>query len=733
MDALSVVLDSLDGLRHRSLALPGHGATLCPLPDHLHPKTLERLRSAGLGSLYSHQATALEMHAEGKNVVVATGTGSGKSLCYLIPILENLRREPAVRAMIVYPTKALAQDQAQKIEALFSGDFRCAVYDGDTPKGHRAAARKSAQVILTNPDMLHVGILPYPEVWLPFWRAVNVVALDEAHAYRGIFGAHVGLVMRRLRRMCGWARSEPRFILTSGTLAEPLVTATDLTGLTYDAVVQDGGPQGDRTLITVPNELDGPSPNALSASLLARLCAQNVRTLAFGRSRPSVELMARSARKALKDARLDPNKIEAYRAGYTPKERREIERRLFDGDLAGMAATSAMELGIDVGELECVIVNGYPGAVSRFWQQAGRAGRAGKDSTVVLIAHADALENLLAEEPERLVASAYEHGSLKLDNPYVALAQLRCAAYERPVSPPELDTLGPAAAETADSLVESGQASMAHGMLVVPDHLSPARNVSLRAASSESVSLSLGGSVLGEMERWRAMQEVHPGAVYLHRAQPYLVRDLDLAHGTAHIEPTDVPYFTRPTVQTLVVPTVEIEEEGRWRLMGVQVTTLVLGYRRLSLEGAELISEEPLQLPACEVDTLGARLDLGQVGQSEGPEAVHAVEHCLAAVTPLIAGCDRNDVSTSWAVAAPDTLEPVVYIVDKLPGGTGIAEEAYGRRDALLQAALALLEACPCAEGCPKCLLLPNCESGNVLLDKPGAATLLRLLQETIS
>lgn len=729
MDALPVILDALDGTLHRSVVLPGREAGHGPFPDGLHPRTLERLHAIGVDSLYSHQAEAVQAATIRKNVVVATGTGSGKSLCFLLPLIESLLREPVARALLVYPTKALAQDQAQKIEAILPEGFRCAVYDGDTPKSHRAAARKSAHVILTNPDMLHVGILPYPESWRPFWRSLRMVALDEAHTYRGIFGSHVGLVMRRLRRMCDWMNNTPQFVLTSATMADPLRTAHDLTGLPFEAVTEDGGPQGKRTLVTVPNVLDGPSPNALTSHLLARLSARGIRTLAFGRSRPSVELMARSAKRALKDARLHPEIVEPYRAGYTPKERREIEKQLFEGRLVGLAATSAMELGIDVGELACVLVNGYPGAVSRFWQQAGRAGRAGKEAVVVYVAHADALENLLAEEPDRLVDGALEQGVLKLDNPYVAAGQLRCAAYERPVAEEELEMLGPGAAQAVETLVESGLAVQARGLLIVPDHLSPARNIGLRSAESDSVSLSLGGSVLGEMERWRAMREAHPGAVYLHRAQPYLVRELDLAHGTAHVEPTEVPYFTRPIVQTLVLSKVELEQDGRWRLDAVQVTTSVVGYRRLSLEGAELLAEEPLQLPPHELDTLGARLDLGGLGPCASPEAVHALEHCLAAVAPLATGCDKNDVSTAWAVVAPDTLEPVVYVLDTVPGGTGIAEDAYRRRANLLESGLALLEACECLDGCPKCLLSPQCEAGNAGLDKPGAVALLMSLQ----
>lgn len=732
-DALATVLDALDGIAHRSVTLARRDAATVPLSEALHPLTVERLRGQGIENLFSHQDAALQAALQGKNVVASSGTGSGKSLAYLLPTIEACLREPVARALLVYPTKALAQDQARKIEALLPTGLRCAVYDGDTPRNQRSAVRKAAHIVLTNPDMLHAGILPHPEVWRPFWRSLRIVALDEAHTYRGIFGSHVGLVVRRLRRMCDWMGSKPQFVLTSATLADPERTAADLVGLEFHVVAEDGGPMGNRTVVTVPNSIGGPSPNALTAHLLARLSANGVRTLAFCRSRPTVEVVARAAQRALKESRLDPKLVEPYRAGYTPKERRDIEAALFDGRLVGMAATSAMELGVDVGELQCVVVNGYPGAVSRFWQQAGRAGRAGRDATVVFIAHADALENLLAEQPERLVAGAVEPGTVKLDNPYVASAQLRCAAYERPVADDELPLCGPGAKLAAESLVESGQAHRARGLLLVPDHLSPARTFSLRSVEMGTVALSLGGSVLGEMERWRAMQDAHAGAVYLHRAEPYIVRSLDLEGGVAHLERADVPYFTRPIVQTLVIPRVTLDEDGPWKLAAVQVTTSVVGYRKLSLEGMELVGEEPLQLPPHELDTLGARLGIEGAAEHASAEAVHAVEHCLAAVSPLATGCDRNDIATAWAVVAPDTLGPVVYLLDTTPGGTGIAEEAFRHRHRLIEDALALLAACPCEDGCPRCLLSPRCEAGNAGLDKAGAATVLSLLRTRLS
>jgi DEAD/DEAH box helicase domain-containing protein len=703
------------------------------IPAGIRASVRDRLSQAGIATLHRHQAEAFEEWALGRNVVVTSGTGSGKSLAYAIPAAEACLAEPMARVLLVYPTKALAQDQAAKLESLLPPALRVAVYDGDTPPSRRAAIRKEANVVLTNPDMLHASILPSTTGWAGFLRALRLVAVDEAHTYRGAFGSHVAYVFRRLLRRCAAQRSHPRFVLASATLADPLRHAAALTGLPFVHVGDDASPRGRQTLLSVQTGTDDASPNVTCGRLLAHLAGSGVRTLCFSRSRSAAELVARISQDELEQAGRHRSLVEPYRAGYTPEERRGIERRFFAGELAGLSSTSAMELGVDVGALEAVVVNGYPGSASRFRQQTGRAGRAGREGLAVFVAHADALENWLAADPSRLAGAPPDPTVVNLENPYVAQAQTRCAAFELPPDAAGLAEIGPGAARAAEALVESGEASWSPTRLILHAHSSPAPSVSIRGTGSGRVLLRCAGSPVGEMEAWRAMQEAHEGAVYLHRAETYLVRRLDLASGDAELEKAELPYYTRAIVQSLVVPTVPIEERAATGLHGVLVVTQVRGYRRIALEGQRVLDEHELDLPHHEMGTIGTRTDLSGLAGPEDASAVHALEHAVATVAPVVASLDRSDLASAWSVACPATLSPVVWLYDPVPGGTGASQAAFACWPAIVAQAHALLASCPCPDGCPRCLLTPHCETGNTGLDKAGGLSLLGSLPDASS
>jgi len=718
-------------------------------------------------SLFSHQALAYDAAMAGRDVVVVTGTNSGKTLCYNLPALQWSLTEPAARMMYLFPTKALAQDQLGKLEQLAPGpQVRIATYDGDTPPTQRGSIRKLAHIVLTNPDMLHVGILPGHENWTKFLKSLRLIVIDEMHVYRGVFGSHVGNVLRRLLRLCEWHRARPQIIACSATIGNPEELFTQLTGREPCLIEEDGSPKARRTFVfwnpPAVGENTRMSANVVTSELLATLSEAGLRSLAFNRARVSAELVLRYTRKRVKGhGEVPPEKIESYRAGYTAKERRQIEKALFSGDLLGLSATNAMELGVDVGGLDAVIMNGYPGTISSFFQQAGRAGRGARDGISIMVAHDDPLEQFLIRKPQMVLQGANESVAVNPSNPQILSQQLLCAAYERPVSPSELERFGANAVDVAESLDRSGELSFRAGMFFYPSHEPPAPKVSIRGLGGEQVSLILDNEVLGSMERWRAMQHAHKGAMYLHRGQSFLVRSLDLDSGRAELQPLETDYYTAPMVQSVIEQKVEIKPapavNNRFRasLAGVSVTSSVIGFRRKTLDGDHVLSVEPLELPSTTFDTLAVRFDLPPAEYDEEPEAhtgaIHGLEHALLAVAPLIAGCDRGDLGSAWYTAYPDfgsrisdfgppanqassishqasAFGPAIFVYDQTPGGVGLCEKLFANFGTWVMAAYQLLSSCECAEGCPACLMSPRCEANNEHLSKTGALALLEKL-----
>ncbi len=682
-----------------------------------------------MSKLYLHQAQAFDAWAEGKDVVVTSGTNSGKTLCYGLPALQTCLSEPVARCLFMFPTKALAQDQLQRLRLLSPAEgLQIETYDGDTPKSHRASIRKTVNVLISNPDMMHVGILPSHEAWGKFFRSLRLIALDEIHVYRGVFGSHVAGVLRRLLRLCEWYGSRPQIIACSATIGNPSGLFKELTGRKPYLVDSDGSPSGKRTFVfwNPPDVGDGRrlSANIVTSQILSNLAGLGQRTLAFSRSRISAELVLRYARR-YEDRDGPKSRIESYRAGYTAKERREIEASIHSGDLLGISATNAMELGVDVGSLDAVVMNGYPGTASSFWQQAGRAGRGSRDGLAIMVAHEDPLEQFLVRKPDLLLEARNETVSINPKNPRILSRHLLCAAQERPISPTELAAFGPTAFELAESMDRAGDLQFQSGLFYYPRPGSPAADVNIRGSSGDTVRLLAEGVEIGQMEHWRALNQAHAGAVYLHRGVTYLVKELDLEQHEARMESAKVDYYTQAVVQSVLQPSPAFRTAAlpqvEVSVSAVNVTDLVVEFRRRSLDGDTVLGAEPLDLPPETYDTVGVRFDLPSLSEEDylgQLGGIHGIEHSLLAVAPLLAGCDRGDLGSAWFPLFTDTFRPAVFVFDRIPGGVGLSEALFDSLGGWIRAALQLLETCPCEDGCPSCLMSPRCDSMNDNLSK---------------
>jgi len=713
----------------------------------------EALRRQGIERLYSHQAEAITAALAGEHVVVAAGTASGKTLCFLVPIAEALHHRPTARALLIYPTKALAQDQLRKLSDFGAGEvFQADTYDGDTPQARRRLVRRRAQVVLTNPDMLHVGVLPYHSAWAEFFRELRYVVIDEMHVYAGVFGAHTANVMRRLRRVAAHYGSQPTFICCSATVGNPAELAETLTGLPHRVVSRDGSPNAGKLLVMWNPPLvdrragQRRSANMEAAELLAWLVQRQVRTIVFTLARRQAELIVRYARDKLPPGCLR-EKVMAYRAGYLPEQRRAIERRLFDGELLGVVATSALELGIDIGGLDAVIMAGYPGRVSSFWQRAGRAGRRHQQALVALIALETGVDQYIMAHPEYLLDQSSERILFDPQNPYILAGHLMCAAYELPIAPEETSLFGPKAPELLELLEGERYVTRRQRWHWLSADVYPAGLIGLRSASGAGYDIFVRGEdgreeLLGTVDDAAAFRVVHPGAVYLHEGAAYLVTKLDLDARRALVVPHDADYYTEPLVSSQVVPGIAEEDRRaggglRWCLGELQVTEQVVGYRRRRQVTEQDLGVEPLDLPAKEFETQGLWIVIGEAEllllSERGRDvlgSLHALEHALIAVTPLFVLCDERDIGGVSYPSAPGMGMPTIFLYDGYPGGVGIARAAFGRLGEILAAAGELVRACPCEGGCPACVQSAGCGDGNWPLDKSGAAELAERLAQ---
>jgi len=731
--------------------VPPRAGEAVPIPGALHHELRAALERVGIAALHTHQEEALEAAMDGP-MVVTTGTASGKSLCFNLPTLQQLLVDPRARALYLYPTKALAQDQARALAALRLERLRPAIYDGDTPQSERAAIRRKANVVLTNPDMLHVGILPNHRAWGDFLANLAVVVVAEAHVYRGVFGSHMGNVLRRLRRIAAAYGTEPRFLLASATVANPLELAQRLTGLEGIRLIdRDGAPAAERRIAMwnppILDEALGVRASALSeaADLLADLVAAGSRTICFIKSRKAVELILRHAAARLRSGERPDlaERIAPYRAGYTPQQRRELEQRLTRGDLLGVVATDALELGIDIGELDAAICVTFPGTVASLRQMWGRAGRRGR-GLAVYVAGEDALDQFFCRHPDEFLERPVEAAILDHESEQIHAAHLLCAAHEGPLAAGDAEVLGPRWREHAERLVSAGQLVERRGAFVLraPEDY-PAARVPLRSSSAEVFSLIdlASGEMIGTLEAARAFSTVHQGAVYLHLGRAYEVEQLDLLERRALLRPFEGDWFTQPKRETMTAIERLVE---RRETMGVRlsfgtvvVTELVTGYQRKALADHQQIDFQALDLPetAFTTQALWYELEdpvLGGAADGIGLErllgALHAAEHAQIAVLPLLAMCDRWDIGGLSTNAHPQTGRPTIFIYDGHPGGVGITRQGYRGFERLVADAHRLIAECRCKRGCPSCVQSPKCGNLNEPLSKAGARALLERL-----
>jgi DEAD/DEAH box helicase domain-containing protein len=734
-------------------------------PEWLPPLLQQRLTGIGIERPWAHQVAAAEHARAGRSVVLSTGTASGKSLAYLLPALTAVLSGaggPATGCpgvLYLSPTKALAADQLAAIGrlGLAQDGVRPACYDGDTPYPERDWIRSHANYLLTNPDMLHRSLLPAHARWARFLRTLSVVVIDECHTYRGVFGSHVAQVLRRLRRICARYGANPVFVLTSATVSDPAGSAGRLTGLPVAAVTEDASPRGEAAFVLWEPPLtdrtgEGGAPVrrtalAETADLLTDLVLNDAQAVAFVRSRRGAEVVALLARDAL--AEVDPalaGKVASYRGGYLPEERRALETRLRAGLVRGLAATNALELGIDVAGLDAVVLAGFPGTRASMWQQAGRAGRSGQGALAVLVARDDPLDTYLVHHPEALFGRPVEATVLDPDNPYVLAPHLCAAASEFPLTEADLDLFGPTAELVLPALTDRGllRRRPAGWFWTRRDPASALADIRGSGGAPVRMCEADTGRLLGTVDAGSSHTQAHEGAVYLHQGRQFLVRSLDLEESGALVEPAETDYST----SAREVTDIAIVDPGRTRRWGaalvsfgtVEVTNQVVSYLRKRLVSGEVIDETQLDLPPRHLRTRAVWWTVSPEAVAEAgveiadlPGAAHAAEHASIGLLPLFATCDRWDIGGVSTALHPDTMLPTVFVYDGHPGGAGFAERGFAAAEQWLRATRDAIASCECAAGCPSCVQSPKCGNGNNPLDKAGAVRLLdRVLADAV-
>ena len=735
-------------------------ATWGPWPGWVDPGLRQTLHDASITRLYSHQAQTAQLAWEGRDVVVATGTSSGKSLGYQLPVLTALANDPAACALYLTPTKALGSDQLHATTSLAPAGVHPAPYDGDTPVEARPAIREESRFVFTNPDMVHAGILPNHARWSRLLRHLRYVVVDECHTYRGVFGANVALVLRRLLRLADAYGSRPTLIFASATAADPAAQASRLCGRDVAAVTEDGAPTGERTIaLWEPGFIEGAegdngapvrrAATTEAASLMSSLVLQGARTLTFVRSRRAAELVAMRAREDLVVAgRADfAERVASYRAGYLAEDRRRLQRALDEGDLLGLATTNALELGIDVGGLDAVVMAGFPGTVASFRQQAGRAGRRGQASVVVMVARDEPMDTYLVNHPDALLGRPVENSVFNPSNPYILRGHMYCAAVEKPLTARDVEAFG--ARDVVDGLVREGYLrARPRGWFAVPrleGEPTPETahaSVSLRGGTGSEVMIVdvSDGRLLGTVDAGRAASQVHDGAVYIHQGEHFVIETLNLDDYVALARPEMPDYSTqaRSTTEITILGEASARANpspGLWVAnLDVEVVDRVTGYVVRLADGT--VSEHiPLDVPeqrlitravAYTIDPLA--LDAMGIAAGQIPGALHAAEHAAIGLLPLLATCDRWDIGGVSTALHQDTLLPTVFVYDGHPGGAGFADEGYARFHEWMAATYEAVRSCACESGCPSCVQSPKCGNGNQPLDKGAALALLGAL-----
>jgi len=729
--------------------IPPREGSFAELPEDLDPRLRAALTSRGVDRLYSHQARAYGLARGGRNFVVVTPTASGKTLCYNLPVLQGILERPDRRALYIFPTKALSQDQQSELnESILFGELpvKVATYDGDTPASLRVSARETGQIIISNPDMLHTGILPNHPKWIKFLKTLSYVVIDEVHTYRGVFGSHMANLVRRLKRITAFYGVRPLFICCSATIGNPQELSRRILGEDLDLLDENGAPSGEKHLVLYNPPLLDPVQGIRrgvvleSQRLALRLLRGGVKTIVFSRSRIQTELIASYINGKLANMYTDHSRIrvESYRGGYLPNERRAVEAGLRSGEVAGVVSTNALEMGIDIGGLDGAVLAGFPGSISSSWQQAGRAGRRQSLSLAVLIASASPLDQYMVKHPEYFFRRSAEDGFIDPDNPYIVTDHLRCAVFELPF--PEGEAFGSDAEAALEGLEEEGTVRRTRGVWYWADRSYPAEGVSLRSATSENVVIVdvTGGrnQVIGEMDRPSAKEMLFPNAVYIHRGVQYLVRLLDLQERRAEVEEGRVNYYTDGIVKRDIKVLLE-DEEGRvphfrFVLGDILVRSQVTKFKKIRFHSHENVGYGDIALPEEEMHTRAftlifhredrAGMLLGERTEEETAQIVAGLGSLLRTVAPVFLLCDLRDLGVSERLKDPHFGSPALYFFDSYPGGTGLAEKFQEKFPSMLEAAADLVSTCPCEEGCPSCIG-PR-DAGREVTGNPKAALL---------
>jgi DEAD/DEAH box helicase domain-containing protein len=722
-----------------------------PFPGDLDGRLAAALRRRGIARIYTHQGEVWEKARRGKNVVVVTPTASGKTLCYNLPCLQALLEDEKARCLYLFPTKALSQDQQSELNGLLDGGesgspghipIKVATYDGDTPESLRISARDTGRIIISNPDMLHAGILPNHPRWIKFFSSLKYIVIDETHAYRGVLGSHVAELIRRLRRVSAFYGSRPRFILCSATIANPRELAQALTGEEVELVDNNGAPRGEKRVILYNPPLVDPvqgirrSVVSESRRWMLAFLRGGIKTILFAHSRVKTEVLASYVNGDLKNIFTGNSgiRVEPYRGGLLPNERREIERGLREGKIQGVVSTNALELGIDIGGLDAAVVAGFPGSFNSFWQQTGRAGRRGGSSVSVFVASSSPLDQFIMNDPEWFFRKSMEEGRIDPQNPYILSDHVKCASFELPFSDAAVESgeepFGAAALPALEFLEEDGILRHAGGRWHWADRSYPAEGISLRSAAADNVviiDITRGrNQVIGEMDRPSAKELIFVNAVYLHRGRQYLVESLDIQNRKCLVREADVNYFTDGLVKTDIKVLTEDEELGvrieeggggiaaKGVLGDVLVRSQAAKFKKIRFHTHENIGYGEIDLPEEEMQTRALALLFGPDSRGgrvlEGKDGAEAgailagLGTLIRLIAPVFLLCDPRDLGIAERVRDPHFGIPALYIYDKYPGGTGLSEALSRRAGDLFAAVLRVVERCPCKSGCPSCV-----------------------------
>lgn len=696
-----------------------------PFPEWLDDRIASALKKRQIWQLYSHQRQAVDLAHEGKHVTVVTPTASGKTLCYNLPVLNRIVEDPTARAIYLFPTKALSADQVSELYELIQAaevDVKTYTYDGDTPPAARKAVRQAGHIVVTNPDMLHSGILPHHTKWVKLFENLKYVVIDEVHSYRGVFGSHLANVIRRLKRLCAFYGSNPQFICCSATIANPRELAEQVTGVPMALVNQNGAPQGEKHFIfynpPVVNEQLGIRASSLQESkkIATDLVINGIPTIVFSRARVTMEVLVSALKTAVKDVLGDSGLVRGYRGGYLPSERRAIEKGLREGSVRAVVSTNALELGIDIGSLDACVLNGYPGTIASTWQQSGRAGRRHGVAATVFVANSSPINQFMMKHPEYFLNQPPENGLVNPDNLYILLSHVKCAAFELPFHDGD-GYGGKGISEVLQFLEDACILRHVGGVWHWSAEEFPASDVSLRSASNENFIIidTTGGThrVIGEMDRFAAPMLLHDEAIYIHEGQQFQVEKLDFPNKKAYVKSVDVDYYTDADLAvSLRVLDCFANEQRRVSGRGwgeALVTSLVTMFKKMHLETHESIGWGRVHLPELEMHTTAYWMSFDEgFFRSYGSDALEGglmgIANLVSNIAPVYLMCDPKDISVFPQAKSPYTQNPTIFIYDTIPGGMGLSEKLYDLHNTVLEQSLKMVKECPCPSGCPSCV-----------------------------